>query len=366
MTVSWWKGRSALAIDNFLGSWGSYSSSGVPSAPHKTQWATQTPVFLGCIWSTQRGKRYIAVPTEKLVDLAAEAERIAKEGKPGVWEVMSLLGKLAFACSGAPNLRGISRCIRMSAPSLGCLSRLPRVAQRKLKVEAEDRALLREALRTVARFVRGGRARRAQIASPGDPELWRVLESDAGTYGLAARLGSRVIWRHCQGQPFWEERSSTWREIWACIEALVTFARELRGRHVLFVLDNAAAASALSRLGSGTPEVNQLVLTACELSMSLNCVVYGAWRRRTENGLMDSCSKAVSIDQCVTVLQSYREAKGGLAHLDPRPTDKASWPARVRRAARFRQPSRRELGDSEGSSEELYEDGGQPHLAVVL
>src|SRR6185312_3602819 len=124
-----------------------------------------------------------------------------------------------------------------------------------------------------------------------DPVHSVWLKVDAGEHGFGAHTELREIHEPMPVELI--KTSSTKRELYALIRSASQFANELRGRHVLVMLDSFAAILNLIRGGGPVAELSMMMKQWTEWCLAHSVTCTYKWIRLEENNTADRLSKVL-------------------------------------------------------------------------
>ena len=182
--------------------------------------------FLGLLLDSVRQE--IRLPPGKLQELLTELQQWDHKKKATKRQLLSLIGKLAFAARAVPAGRLFVRC-------LICLSTTVTHLHHRIRLNTEARADIRWWLTFLPSWNGTAKFVDPDLTDASDFELYTDA---AGTLGCGAYF--RGAWFHYDWQPHQLTQSIQWKELFAILAAALTWGHLWQGKRLKFLCDNQA------------------------------------------------------------------------------------------------------------------------------
>ena len=250
---------------------------GIPLAPEKLEGPTTSLVFLGILLDTNRMET--ALPEDKLRELLAELQRWCSRKKCLKRELLSLIGKLNWACRVIP----AGRIFLRRLIDLSTTARLPH----------HHISMNLEARRDIAWWQRflptwNGRAIIPDPFWSRSPDL--ALFTDAsGTLGYGIYYSGH--WIAETWPPALQGRSIQWKELYPIALACLLWGHTWPGKKILFHCDNQAVVDIWASGTSRDPNIMHLVRSIFFSGATHHFTILVAHIAGTNNSIADSLSR---------------------------------------------------------------------------
>ena len=250
---------------------------GIPLAPEKLEGPTTSLVFLGILIDTNRMET--ALPDDKLKELLAELQCWFSRKKCLKRELLSLIGKLNWACRVIP----AGRIFLRRLIDLSTTARLPH----------HHISMNLEARRDIAWWQRflptwNGRAIIPDPYWSRSPDL--ALFTDAsGTLGYGIYYSGH--WIADTWPPPLQGRSIQWKELYPIALACLLWGHSWSGKNILFHCDNQAVVDIWASGTSRDPDIMHLVRSIFFSGATHHFTILVAHIAGTDNSIADSLSR---------------------------------------------------------------------------
>lgn len=250
---------------------------GIPLAPEKLEGPTTSLVFLGILIDTNRMET--ALPEDKLKELLAELQCWCSRRKCLKRELLSLIGKLNWACRVIP----AGRIFLRRLIDLSTTARLPH----------HHISMNLEARRDIAWWQRflptwNGRAIIPDPYWSRSPDL--ALFTDAsGTLGYGIYYSGH--WIADTWPPPLQGRSIQWKELYPIALACLLWGHSWSGKKILFHCDNQAVVDIWASGTSRDPDIMHLVRSIFFSGATHHFTILVAHITGTDNSIADSLSR---------------------------------------------------------------------------
>lgn len=220
---------------------------GVPIAMDKVEGPTTTLTFLGLELNSRT--KQISLPPDKLNDILTELQVWLHRRKATKRQLLSLIGKLAFAAKAIPAGRMFTR-------RLISLSTRTRRLHHRVRLNSQARADIQWWLTFLPSW--NGTARFLDSHNTEAPDL-ELFTDASGTHGCGAYYNGE--WFHYPWQSHQQLSPTTsiqWQELFAILAAALTWGHHWGQKRIRFHCDNEAIVLAWQNMSSKHPRLLEL------------------------------------------------------------------------------------------------------------
>ena len=254
-------------------------SLGMPVATDKVKGPSTTLTFLGIEIDSQQQE--LRLPTAKLQELLVELNRWQDRRKATKRQLLSLIGKLAFAAKVVPAGRLFTRRLITLSTSKKCLHH---------HIDLSSRA--RADIRWWQQFLPSWNGRSIFLEEAWtDAEDLKLYTDASGSKGFGAYFDGEWIrgdWLPSQQLPL---RSIQWQELFAIVAATMTWRSRLRGKKIRFNCDNEAIVRAWQKKSAKHPHLVALFRHLFLVAASANFTIFLQHIPGKENSIADALSR---------------------------------------------------------------------------
>ena len=253
------------------------SDLGIPLAPDKLEGPTTSLVFLGITIDTIRMET--SLPADKLCGLLVELQSLSSRKKCQKRELLSLIGKLNFACRVIP----AGRIFLRRLIDLSTTARLPH----------HHITMNQEARQDIAWWLKFLPSWNGRAIIP-DPFWTKSVDLELFTDASGA-LGYGIYymghWIANSWPPILQDRSIQWKELYPIAVACLLWGHQWSGKKLLFHCDNQSVVDIWASGTSRDPLIMHLVRSIFFSGATHHFTVLVAHIAGTNNSIADSLSR---------------------------------------------------------------------------